>query len=283
PWAVPRWRDALRRRDARVLLPLAWIVLVVVFFTFPKGKRDVYIMPALPLLALLVGAQLQAIAQRPAFRRLVLGFVAALGAVFAIVGALAWSGHLERANRLVEQRGLEAGGQMLWLFVLVVGVVALASAAWWRTRRSLLALALTLATLWLGYSFWAYPVLNDSTSAAAVMRRAGEIVGKDAELGLVAWKEQNLLHADRTARDFGFVKPWHLQLAEGRRWLAEAPERRWLFVLRTAFGACVDTNKATYVGHANRREWYVLRYDAFRDGCDPAVQKTAEDADANGD
>ena len=281
PWAVPRWRDALRQRDARVLLPLVWIILVVVFFTFPKGKRDVYIMPALPLLALLVGAQLHAIATKPAFRRLVLGFVAALGAIFAAVGALAWSGHLERANRLVEQRGLDAGGQMLWLFLIVVGTVALVSSAWFRTRRSLLALVLTLATLWLGYSLWAYPVLNDSTSAAAVMRRAGEMIGKDAELGLVAWKEQNLLHADRPARDFGFVKPWHLQLADAQRWQAEAPERRWLFVLRTAFGACVDVDKAQYVGHANRREWFLLRADAFRAGCDPAVQNPAAEDDAN--
>jgi 4-amino-4-deoxy-L-arabinose transferase-like glycosyltransferase len=281
PWAAPRWGQALKQRDARVLLPLVWIVLVVLFFTFPKGKRDVYIMPALPLLALLTGAQLEAIAARPWFRRVVLGFVAVLGAVFLLVGALAWSGHLERANRLVEQRGLEAGGQMLWLFVLMVGVVALLSAVLLRARRSLLALAVTLAALWLGWSLWAYPVLNDSTSAAAVMRRARELAGKDAELGLVAWKEQNLLHADRPVRDFGFVKPWHLQLAQAQRWQSEAPQQRRLFVLRTAFGACVDADKAQYVGHANRREWYLLGADAFRPGCDPAVRNADGEGDVN--
>lgn len=281
PWAAPRWWQALKQRDARVLLPFAWIVLVVLFFTFPKGKRDVYIMPALPLLALLTGAQLEAIAARPWFRRVVLGFVAVLGSVFLLVGALAWSGHLERANRLVEQRGLEAGGQMLWLFVLVVGAVALLSAVLLRARRSLLALALTLAALWLGWSLWAYPVLNDSTSAAAVMRRARELVGKDTELGLVAWKEQNLLHADQPVRDFGFVKPWHLQLAQAQRWQSEAPPQRRLFVLRAAFGACVDADKAQYVGHANRREWYLLGAEAFRPGCDPAVQTAGGEGDVN--
>ncbi|WP_386069741.1 ArnT family glycosyltransferase [Tahibacter sp. UC22_41] len=281
PWALPRWRDALRARDARVLLPLSWIVLIVLFFTFPKGKRDVYIMPALPLLALLIGAQLEAIAQRPGFRRLVLGFVAVLSAAFLIVGGLAWGGHLAAANRLVEQRGLEAGGRQLWMFVTGVGVVGLVAVVTLRVRRSLAALAATLAALWLGWSLWAYPVLNDSTSAVAVMRRAGEIIGKDAELGLVAWKEQNLLHADRPAKDFGFVKPWHQQLAEAQRWQAQAPQQRWLFVLRTAFGPCVDADKAQYVGHANRREWYLLRADAFRAGCDPAVQTDADDGDAN--
>jgi 4-amino-4-deoxy-L-arabinose transferase-like glycosyltransferase len=281
PWAVPRWWQALKQRDARVLLPLAWILLVVLFFTFPKGKRDVYIMPALPLLALLAGSQLEAIAARPAFRRLVLGFVALLGSVFLVVGALAWSGHLERANRLVEQRGLEAGGQLLWLFVLVVGAVAVLSAALLRTRRSLHALALTLAALWLGWSFWAYPVLNDSTSAVAVMRRARELAGPGTEIGLVAWKEQNLLHAQAPARDFGFVKPWPLQLAEAQRWQAQAPHERRLFVLRDAFGPCVDAEKAQHVGHANRREWHLLSADAFRPGCDPAVQKADGEDDAN--
>lgn len=282
PWAVPRWRDALRERDARVLLPLVWILLIVLFFTFPKGKRDVYIMPALPLLALLVGAQLQAIAAQPWFRRTVLAFVGLLATLFLLIGGLAWGGHLERANRLVEQRGLEAGGAQLWLFVLAIGAVAAVSALLLRTRRSLLALGLTLAAIWLGWSFWAYPVLNDSTSAALVMRKAGAAIGPDAELGLVAWKEQNLLHVDRPAKDFGFVRPWHLQLAQAQQWQAEQPQKRWLFVLRDAFGSCVDADKAQFVGHSNRREWYLLRSDAFRSGCDPAKAK-AEDGDSNAD
>ncbi|MCQ4164128.1 ArnT family glycosyltransferase [Tahibacter harae] len=279
PWAVPRWRDALRARDARVLLPLAWIVLIVLFFTFPRGKRDVYIMPALPLFALLLGAQLEDIAQRPWLRRVVLGFVAALGALFLVGGILAWSGHLAAANRLVEQRGLGAGGAVLWGFVIAVGAVSLVAALWLRTRRALLALAISLAAIWLGSSFWAYPVLNDSTSASAVMRRAGELIGKDAELGLVAWKEQNLLHADRPAKDFGFVKRWPQQLAEARLWQAEQPQRRWLFVLRDAFGPCVDADKTVYAGHANRREWHVFKADAFRPGCDPATAKADDGGD----
>jgi len=37
------------------------------------------------------------------------------------------------------------------------------------------------------------------------MQRTGELIGPGAELGLVAWKEQNLLMADRPAADFGFI------------------------------------------------------------------------------
>ncbi|MET0292227.1 MAG: glycosyltransferase family 39 protein, partial [Steroidobacteraceae bacterium] len=52
PWLVPAWWRALRAADARVLLPLAFTVLYVVFFSLSSGKRDVYILTALPPLAI---------------------------------------------------------------------------------------------------------------------------------------------------------------------------------------------------------------------------------------
>jgi 4-amino-4-deoxy-L-arabinose transferase-like glycosyltransferase len=269
PWTVPAWARSLRLRDARVLLPLAWVVIIIVFFTFPKGKRDVYIMPALPLVALLVGAQLETFAQRPAFRRAVFGFTVLLAVLFLAIGGYAWSGHWPRANLLVEQRGFEGGGAMLWGFIVAIGAVAALAALAFRVRRSLYGLTATLAAIWLGWSLWAYPILNDSTSAALVMRRTGEMIGPDGELGLVAWKEQNLLLVDRPARDFGFVRSWPEQLALARTWVLEQPEKRWLFILDQALGECVDKDKSRYVGHANRREWLLIRADAFKDGCDP--------------
>ena len=79
-------------------------------------------------------------------------------------------------------------------------------------------LIVLLASIWLLWGFWAYPVLNASTSASDVMRRTEQLVG-DGELGLVAWKEQNLLLLDKPATDFGFLKPWHEQLGASIRWI----------------------------------------------------------------
>ena len=62
-----------------------------------------------------------------------------------------------------------------------------------------------LAGVWVLYGLVAYPLLNDSSSARGLMAQAGARIGGDAELGLVAWKEQNLLMADRAATTFGFV------------------------------------------------------------------------------
>ncbi|MNU00284.1 hypothetical protein D3C72_2433700 [compost metagenome] len=62
------------------------------------------------------------------------------------------------------------------------------------------------------------------------MRHTGQRIGADAELGLVAWKEQNLLMADRPAATFGFNEPWDEQLAMAVEWQQLAPLRRWLLV-----------------------------------------------------
>ena len=39
-------------RDARVWLPLTWVFIVLLFFSVSPGKRGIYILPALPALAI---------------------------------------------------------------------------------------------------------------------------------------------------------------------------------------------------------------------------------------
>ena len=85
---------------------------------------------------------------------------------------------------------------------------------------------------------------------------------------MVAWKEQNLLMADRPAHDFGFNQPTPQQFTEAIRWQAQSPQR-WIFILDTAMGACVDRSRAISVGHANRRDWWLFRSDAVVPGCVP--------------
>lgn len=52
PWQVPKWREALRNHDLRIALLLAWVVIVVLFFSFSSGKRGIYVLPAVPALVL---------------------------------------------------------------------------------------------------------------------------------------------------------------------------------------------------------------------------------------
>ncbi|NUS38069.1 MAG: glycosyltransferase family 39 protein, partial [Lysobacter sp.] len=259
PWAIPAWTRRLRRGDPRVLLPLAWWLLVVVFFSIPHGKRDVYIMPALPMACLLLAPLLPGLLRRRGAQWLAFAFGIGL-ALVALGGAVAMlTGKAGFARQLVAERGLDAaqaraGG---WL-LLAIATWGIGCVLWFGRRRAALALAWMLAGLWVLYGVVAYPLLNDSSSARGLMEQAGARIGPRAELGLVAWKEQNLLMADRPAATFGFVTPWREQFARGIAWQAQAPQRRWLMVQDVALPDCVDRARAEPVGLANRRAWWLL-------------------------
>lgn len=278
PGAIARWWRARGAIDARWFLPLAWVVLVVFFFSLAHGKREVYVMPALPMLSLAMAPYLQDIVQSRWLRTL--AFVATLigGLALVAIAVSSSSGQVPMIQKLMTARGLDGGWSLPWMFG-AIGAWLLASALWFRPGRGVQALLAGIAGLWLVVGFWAYPVLNDSSSASGVMRRTGEIIGPQAELGLVAWKEQNLLQADRPARDFGFNQAWDHQLAAALRWQAQAPDRRWLFIREKAMGECIERARAIRVGQANRRDWWVFPAAAAVPGCVPRpVAGQAEDA-----
>jgi 4-amino-4-deoxy-L-arabinose transferase-like glycosyltransferase len=264
---VPRWIERLRDHDGRYLLPLAWVVLIVLFFSFPSGKRDVYIMPALPWVALLTAPFVDELLERAWFRRTLFGLVVFLAITFLGGGIAAWNGLVTRANELVIERGLDQGGLMLWVFMIAIGVIAATTALTFRIRRSEIGIGVTLASMWLLWGLWAYPILNDSSSATKIMRHAGEIAGPSAEIALVGWKEQNLLLADRKVTEFGFLKPKSQQLADAIRWQEADPGQRWVFILDQVMAPCIDRDKAVEVGHANRRQWLMFKSDAVMPSC----------------
>ncbi len=85
PWAIAPWARRLRlRRDPRYLVPLAWWLIVMVFFSIPHGKRDVYIMPALPMLCLALAPLLPGLLRRRDVRGVLHAFTAVL--VLATLG-----------------------------------------------------------------------------------------------------------------------------------------------------------------------------------------------------
>jgi len=102
------------------------------------------------------------------------------------------------------------------------------------------------------------PLLNDSSSARGLMREVGERIGPQAELGLVAWREQNLLMADRKPAEFGFKVPFGEQMRRGLAWQAQQPQSRWLLVQDEALAKCIDQGRSQFLGNANRRGWWLV-------------------------
>src|SRR5690606_3466445 len=87
------------------------------------------------------------------------------------------------------------------------------------------------------------------------------------ELGLVAWKEQNLLMADRSAVTFGFKRPWEQQLQAAVAWQARHPQRRWLLVQEKALLDCVVRTRSQRVGTLSGRGWWLVPADAIDGAC----------------
>nr|WP_298145295.1 glycosyltransferase family 39 protein [uncultured Pseudomonas sp.] len=78
PWMLLAWRRQLAKQDARYLLLLGWVVLVLVFFSLSSGKRKIYIYPAIPALVLAMAPLLPWLlrrwfARRPRARAIFLG------------------------------------------------------------------------------------------------------------------------------------------------------------------------------------------------------------------
>jgi 4-amino-4-deoxy-L-arabinose transferase-like glycosyltransferase len=279
PWALPAWKRRLQRRDPRYLLPLAWWVLVVVFFSFPHGKRDVYVMPALAMACLALAPLLPGIVRRRGARRLAWACVVALLACTAGGGLAMLLGNPSFEARFAAERGFEAGAVSVAWLLLAMAAWSLGSALWFR-RRPVAALLSSLTGLWVLYGVVAYPMLNPSSSARGLMEDVGRRIGSGTELGLVGWKEQNLLMADRPAKTWGFVLPPHRQLAAAMPWLREDPTRRVL-ILESVMGPCVDRAHAQFAGAANRRRWWLIDASSLRPDCVPPENKDWRGPDFN--
>ena len=162
PWAIPAWARRLRRHDARYLLPLAWWALVVLFFSIPSGKRDVYIMPALPMMCLALAPLLPGILRKASAQWLAFAFGSALTLATLGTGIAMLSATPRFEQTLIVERGLSlaqahAGA---WLLIAIAAWSA-GSLLWFGRRRSPQALATMLAGIWVLYGVVAYPLLTD--------------------------------------------------------------------------------------------------------------------------
>jgi len=267
PALLPAWWRRLRARDARYLLPLAWSVLVIVFFSLTRAKRDVYIMPALPMLALCAGPFLREILQRGWARWAIVAFLLVLALPALVLGIeglwwpTAWTARFAAARQLGEQSAA------FWLMLIVTGAWILLCIAGLRLRRAGIALIAALAGVWLLWGLWAAPMLARASSPRPLAQRVERLIGPDAELALVAWKEELPPVFTRQPVDFGFTVPWHQQLADAIRWQEQAPGTRWVLILSDVMAPCVERDASIDAGITSGRDWRLYRLDAVAPAC----------------
>lgn len=260
PWLWSRWRAALRGRDLRIALLLAWLALVVLFFSLSAGKRGVYILPALPAFALACAPYLSDVLARRGAQRV--GF--ALGALLTALCAGGAAYALARPDKRAEL--IAAYDVDVFLPLLAIALAGLSLCAVLRMRRGLLIYAGLLATVLLVVSFWINPAMNDIRSGARFAREIERRTADLPELGIVAFKEQYLLQLRRPIVHFGHAR-WReggQEPADAAAWLAERPGRA-LIVSDRVRDACFAQATSELLAEANRIEWYLVRGGAAPD------------------
>lgn len=269
PWLAPAWWRRIRRGDARIICLVFWALLVLVFFSASPGKREVYLFPALPAMCIAAAPLLPGLLLRAGVRRLLLGYVVALGLVLAGLGASGMAGAAWAARIAVERSLSEPAMQTLLVWLVVLGGALLLLAGWARSARAAKAAVGASLLIWTIYGIGLAPSLDASSSARQLMHDVRARIGSDAELGLVAWREQHLLQAEGPVREFGFERSFDAQWSEALAWLAQAPENRWLFALKDVAVTCMDPGQLIALKRSSRRDWVLVPGAAYLPGCSP--------------
>lgn len=255
PWLVPRWAAALRARDARLLLPLGFVVLYLAFFTLTHGKRDIYILSALPMLALAAGPLLPGLLQRRGVQIVLAALVLLIG--LAGLGASAWFTLADPAAgaALLADSGVAGFGPLI-----VLGLLALGGLAWTRLRRAHLALAGTLTAAWVIAGCWVFPQMDADRSARDFIQRLESMADPQRELGLLAYHEHFLWQLRRSTVNFG-----HRRFREGdaesfdaAAWLAADDSRQLLVPERMLDPCFARAGEVREVGKSSRGLWYLV-------------------------
>jgi 4-amino-4-deoxy-L-arabinose transferase-like glycosyltransferase len=254
PWMVRRWRDDWRRYDLRSALLLSWVVLIIVFFSLSTGKRGVYVLPAVPALALVCAPHLVWLVTQRAAQRAMFSLAAAVSGV-CVLGLIWLAIQPQRRAELVTAYGIDPFAPLVLIAASTAVICTIA-----RPRRGFIAFASVLASGLLIVSFWVNPALNANRSGAVFVARIEQLADPSAELGLVAYKEQYLLSIRREVVHFGHARwrEWKQEAADAARWLADSPTRQ-LVVTDHARIECFSAAQSRSLGYANREEWFIVR------------------------
>ncbi|HEU4652865.1 MAG TPA: glycosyltransferase family 39 protein [Steroidobacteraceae bacterium] len=253
PWLIKPWREGAKTRDLRVLLPLTWVVLVVLFFSFSSGKRGVYVLPAVPALVLAVAPFLRQLAEKAGPRRLLFGIAVLLAGVTFIAGVVLSMKSAQRAE-LIESYDIDVVPPLL-----AIGVSAALCCLIARVRYGFAAFFMSIGAALLVVSFAVNPTMNDARSGRAFVQTLEARTAGFDEVGIAGYKEQYLLYITRPLVNFGHAR-WReaeQEANDAAAWLNAAPGRALVVESKTR-QRCFGSAQATEVDEANSLQWFVV-------------------------
>jgi 4-amino-4-deoxy-L-arabinose transferase-like glycosyltransferase len=260
PWLVKPWWKAIKQVDARIILPLGWILLVLLFFSVSSGKRGVYVLPALPMLALITAPYFSQLLKSKLLTTLVWSTVAILSlafCVFAIAG-------LAEVNSVVSLS--DKYNVVPWLFFLIVGGAGLLSCATRLKDKKWQSWPIFITVVWAAYSTLGYDLLNEAKTPKNIYREVSKIIEPNAEIALVDFSEQFILFSPYRITHFGYHSDNQKQLAAAWEWQKVQPHR-YIITNYKLVTHCFDKNKVIHLGFAHRVDWVLLDNASRLDNC----------------
>ncbi|MDP5213637.1 glycosyltransferase family 39 protein [Pseudoalteromonas tunicata] len=253
---ITYWRTVVNKvkADPIIAILLIWVALVILFFSLSPGKRNVYILPALPMLALACSAMLTGQTINRWFERLVSALLWLLAMILLVVGIFAFIHHPKILKKLADYTNdlTHFSYLILTLSTLwIVGLIAL------RKQVALIRIAFVSALSWSLISTWGYSLLEDIRTPKSLMHDVAAHIGEDAELGLIKFKEQFILFSPMSVTHFSYLAPVEEQERNAYPWLQEGTNR-YLLVPSSTELSCFDLSGGKNMGTAHREDWILL-------------------------
>ncbi|MGS0729936.1 ArnT family glycosyltransferase, partial [Shewanella sp. 0m-11] len=179
---VAHWQRFVAKVKAEptIAILLVWVVLVIVFFSISPGKRGVYILPALPMLALALSAIITGTEPKRWFEWGLTGLLWLLGLVFTTAGILALIHHPVVVKAMADY---SADLTHMGYLLLTVGFIWFAVLITLRRSQAMVRMGISLALTWIVMSTWGYSILEPMRTPQALMANAAKAIGPDGQLG----------------------------------------------------------------------------------------------------
>ncbi|MFC6440259.1 ArnT family glycosyltransferase [Pseudobowmanella zhangzhouensis] len=259
PWLIKPWWQAIKQGDRRIAVPLIWVMLVILFFSLSPGKRGVYMLPAVPMLALICAPYLQQLLSRAWPKRILWSIVLLIAALLTLAGVLGLL-DLHLMAKLNDQYPVRP-----WWMLVTLGTIGLiiSVATYRKPANSWLLFA---PALWLIYSLWGYAVLQPVRTPVNVLQNLAKVHDVSRPVAMLDFREQFLLFSRWPTYHFGYHADHNLEYQQAWQWLQRYPDGVVLAPADLPL-VCFDLSNATSLGNAHRRDYYALTINNALPSC----------------
>lgn len=258
------------KADPRIAILVAWVLLVLVFFSLSPAKRGVYILPALPAFCMALAAAWPSLTLNRFSRWLTRALLALLIGVLGSVAYLAATHHPTLMDKLADYSHSVAILDNLALIFGALTLVLLLTTIVLRNKHLLAIYGSCVAVICLAVSWFVYPLAEPLRTPNNVMASAAQMVG-DGELAILDLKEQHLLNSPLPLTHFSYFADDSEQFRNAWQWIQEA-DNRYIMVPDNMQFECFEQSAGKSLGIAHREHWLLFSQKQATPDCAPPKQ-----------